>query len=44
MQRRGRSVFGEPAPSKTCPNCQSDDIPVAATKCKYCGSELAVAA
>ena len=43
MKRRGQSVFGEPSPTKTCPNCQSDDIPLAATKCKYCGSELPAA-
>ena len=44
MKRRGRSVFGDPPPTKTCPNCQSTDIPAAATKCKYCASELPVAA
>ncbi len=44
MKRRGRSVFGDPPPTKTCPNCQSTDIPAAATKCKYCASELSVAA
>jgi len=43
MKRRGRAVFGDPPPTKTCPNCQSTDIPVAATKCKYCASELPVA-
>jgi large conductance mechanosensitive channel len=36
--RRGRTVFGEPAPSKSCPECLSEDLPVAAKKCKYCGS------
>jgi len=41
--RRGRVVFGEPAPTKACPACLSDDLPTAATKCKYCGSELATA-
>ena len=44
MKRRGRSVFGDPPPTKTCPNCQSTDIPVAATRCKYCASELPAAA
>jgi len=44
MKRRGRSVFGDPPPTKTCPNCLSSDIPAAATKCKYCASELPVAA
>lgn len=38
--RRGVTVFGDPAPVKTCPACQSDDLPVAATKCKYCGTDL----
>jgi large conductance mechanosensitive channel len=38
--RRGVTVFGDPAPVKTCAACQSDDLPVAATKCKYCGSEV----
>src|SRR5437773_8691780 len=44
MQRRGRAVFGDPPPTKTFPNRQSTDLPVAATKCKYCASELPVAA
>lgn len=39
--RRGVSVFGPPAPAKTCPACLSDDLPLGATKCKYCGSDLA---
>jgi large conductance mechanosensitive channel len=37
--KQGRTVFGDPAPTKTCPACLSDDLPVAASKCKYCGSE-----
>jgi large conductance mechanosensitive channel len=37
--RRGQPVFGDPAPVKTCPYCLSSDLPVAASKCKYCGSE-----
>jgi large conductance mechanosensitive channel len=41
--RRGLTVFGDPKPAKTCPACLSDDLPMAATKCKYCGSELAAA-
>jgi len=44
MKRRGRSVFGDPPPTKTCPYCRSTDLPVAATKCKYCDSELPAAA
>ena len=39
MARRGETVFGEPAPVKTCPACLSDDIPAAASKCKYCGTD-----
>src|SRR5947209_10448111 len=38
MARRGETVFGEPAPVKTCPACLSDDLPVAASKCKYCAT------
>ncbi|HET9077738.1 MAG TPA: MscL family protein [Acidimicrobiales bacterium] len=38
--RRGVSVFGEPAPAKSCPYCLSEDLPMAATKCRFCGSEL----
>ena len=41
--RRGVTVFGEPAPAKTCPACLSDDLPVAATKCRDCGTDLAAA-
>jgi large conductance mechanosensitive channel len=40
MKKRGATVFGEPAPTKTCPNCLSGDLPVEASKCKYCASEL----
>jgi len=40
MKKRGKEVFGEAPPSKTCPNCLATDIPLAATKCKYCESEL----
>jgi len=44
MARRGQSVFGDPPPTKTCPRCQSDDLPVAATKCKHCAIDLPAAA
>jgi large conductance mechanosensitive channel len=37
--RRGVTVFGDPPPVKTCPACLSDDLPAAATKCKYCATE-----
>jgi large conductance mechanosensitive channel len=39
MARQGKVVFGDPAPAKTCPACLSSDLPVAASKCKYCGSD-----
>jgi large conductance mechanosensitive channel len=42
--RRGQVVFGDPPPVKTCPYCLSDDLPAAASKCKYCGSEQPVTA
>jgi large conductance mechanosensitive channel len=41
--RRGRTVFGEPAPAKSCPECLSEGLPVGARKCKYCGSPVPVA-
>ena len=44
MRRRGATAFAPPAPVKTCPNCRSADLPVAATKCRHCASELPVAA
>jgi large conductance mechanosensitive channel len=44
MARRGEVVFGDPAPVKTCPACLSDDLPIAASKCRYCGTEQAAAA
>jgi large conductance mechanosensitive channel len=43
QQRRGTTVFGEPGPMKTCPACLSADIPIGASKCRYCGSALSVA-
>ncbi len=39
MARRGETVFGDPAPVKTCPACLSEDLPAAASKCKYCGTD-----
>ncbi|MER6091759.1 MscL family protein [Streptomyces bluensis] len=38
--KRGVTVFGEPAPTRTCPACLQDDLPKAATKCRYCGTDL----
>ncbi len=40
MARMGKTVFGDPPPTKTCPACLSDDLNPAATKCKHCGAEL----
>jgi large conductance mechanosensitive channel len=37
--RRGVTVFGPPTPVKTCPACLSDDLPPAASKCRYCGTD-----
>jgi large conductance mechanosensitive channel len=37
--RRGHVVFGDPPPTKTCPACLSDGLPIAASKCKFCGSD-----
>ncbi len=44
MKTRGSTVFGDPEPTKVCPACLSDGLPVAATKCRYCSSELATTA
>jgi len=40
MKRQGKTVFGDPAPTQTCPACLSDDLNPAATKCKYCTTDL----
>jgi large conductance mechanosensitive channel len=40
QRRRGVTVFGEPPPAKSCPQCLSEDLPIAATKCRYCGSTI----
>jgi large conductance mechanosensitive channel len=44
MRRRGRTVFGDPPPTRTCPACLSTDLPAAAAKCKYCATDLSPAA
>lgn len=41
MAHRGTTVFGEPDPTKTCPECLSDDLPAGAHKCKHCATTLA---
>jgi large conductance mechanosensitive channel protein len=40
MRRRGTTVFGEPQPTKTCPECKASDLPIDATLCKYCATRL----
>jgi large conductance mechanosensitive channel len=42
--RRGQVVFGDPPALKTCPACLSSDLPAAASKCKYCGTDQPVTA
>ena len=44
MARRGRSVFGDPPPTKTCGFCLSKDLAPAATRCPHCTSELSAEA
>jgi large conductance mechanosensitive channel len=40
QRRRGVAVFTEPPPTKACPACLSDGLPLEATKCRYCATEL----
>jgi large conductance mechanosensitive channel len=40
QKRRGITVFGDPPPVRTCPACLSGDLPVEATKCRFCASDL----
>ena len=43
MAKKGTAVFGEPppaAPTKECPRCLSADLPVMATKCLHCASDV----
>ena len=40
MARRGQIVFGDPPATRSCPYCLSSDLPIAATKCLHCASEL----
>jgi large conductance mechanosensitive channel len=42
QRKRGVAVFTEPEPTKACPACLSDGLPLGATKCRYCGTELTV--
>ena len=38
MNKRGVTVFGPPAATKTCPECLSADLPLAAKRCSHCAS------
>jgi large conductance mechanosensitive channel len=40
QRQRGVTVFGDPAPAKTCPACLSEGLPLGATRCRYCGNAL----
>ena len=40
QRKGGVAVFTEPAPTRACPACLSDGLPLEATKCRYCGTEL----
>src|SRR5579862_7950658 len=40
QRKRGVAVFTEPPPTKACPACLSDGLPLEATKCRYCGTDL----
>lgn len=44
QRKRGVAVFTEPPPTKACPACLSDGLPLEATKCRYCGTALTVEA
>jgi large conductance mechanosensitive channel len=44
MRRRGQEVFAEAPQTRKCPTCLSPDIPVTATRCRYCACELAPSA
>jgi large conductance mechanosensitive channel len=42
QRKRGVAVFTEPPPTKACPACLSDGLPLEATKCRYCATALTV--
>ena len=44
QHKRGVAVFTEPPPTKACPACLSDGLPLEATKCRYCATALTVEA
>jgi len=40
MLKRGTTVFGPPAATRSCPECLSAGLPLAAKKCSHCASAL----
>ena len=40
MRKRGTTVFGEPGPTRICPDCKLSDLAIDATRCPHCTSEL----
>jgi large conductance mechanosensitive channel len=40
MRKRGKTVFGDPPPTMTCPHCKSSDLPVDAQTCLHCTKDL----
>jgi large conductance mechanosensitive channel len=34
-------TFVKPVPTKVCPRCAADDLPMAATRCPHCTSDIA---
>jgi large conductance mechanosensitive channel len=42
QRKRGVAVFTEPPPTKVCPACLSEGLPLEATKCRYCGTTLTI--
>ena len=44
MKQRGTSVFGEPGPTKECPSCLSDGLPLAARNASSVAARSAVTA
>jgi large conductance mechanosensitive channel len=44
MAKRGTTVFGTPASTKSCPRCQAGDLAMAATRCPHCTSDVSPAA
>jgi large conductance mechanosensitive channel len=40
MRKRGQNVFGEPAPTKTCPHCKSAGLDIDAGVCPHCTRQL----